>query len=69
VFPSEPKINTQEIEASVPIDSLDTQARSAVDQLVYDEQQKQQGLPTSKQQVCYRLIASHNRSFLGKHCG
>ncbi|XP_067932556.1 nudC domain-containing protein 3-like isoform X2 [Watersipora subatra] len=49
MFLDEPKINTREIEASIPMDQLDADSQSVVDQLMYDEQQKKLGLPTSKE--------------------
>ena len=47
----EPKINTQKIEATMPMEHLDEEAKATVDKLVYDEHQKKLGLPTSKEQV------------------
>lgn len=47
----EEKIDTRKIDAAMPVESLDDRAKSAVDNLMYDERQKQLGLPTSKQQV------------------
>lgn len=50
-FVDEPKIDTQKIEASVPMEHLDEGAQSVIDKLMYDEEQKRRGLPTSDQQV------------------
>lgn len=51
VFVDEPKINTREIDASVPMETMDSGAQSVIDQLMYDEKQKKLNLPTSKEQV------------------
>ena len=34
------------------MEHLDESSQSVIDQLMYDEQQKKLGLPTSKEQVC-----------------
>ena len=59
VFVDEPKINTQEIEASISVGDLDNGAQSAVGKLMYDEQQKRLGLPTSDQQVGAGVCICH----------
>lgn len=57
VFTDEPKINTQKIEATMPMEHLGDEAQSAVDKLMYDDHQKKLGLPTSKEQVVVQAMA------------
>lgn len=50
-FEGETKINTQKIDCSRPMHELDDEAQAKIQQLMYDEHQKQLGLPTSEEQV------------------
>ncbi|VDL18475.1 unnamed protein product [Hymenolepis diminuta] len=49
-FEDEEKINVQEIDCSQPIHELDEEAQGKIAQLLFDQQQKRKGLPTSEEQ-------------------
>lgn len=50
-FVGEDKINVQEIDCSQPIHELDEEAQGKIAQLLFDQEQKLRGLPTSEEQV------------------
>ncbi|VDK20323.1 unnamed protein product [Taenia asiatica] len=48
-FVGEEKINVQEIDCSRPIHELDEEAQSKIAQLLFDQEQKRRGLPTTEE--------------------
>ncbi|KAF7233619.1 hypothetical protein EG68_12306 [Paragonimus skrjabini miyazakii] len=56
-FEGEDKINTRKIDCSRPMHELDEEAQAKIHQLMYDEQRKRQGLPTSEQQKVHDMLA------------
>ncbi|CAH8465057.1 unnamed protein product [Dicrocoelium dendriticum] len=56
-FEGEDKINTRKIDCSRPMHELDEEAQAKIHQLMYDEQRKRQGLPTSEQQRMQDMLA------------
>ncbi|XP_013393896.1 nudC domain-containing protein 3-like [Lingula anatina] len=50
VLVGEPKISTRKIDPSRPITDLDEEAQSKVGEMMYNEQRKRMGLPTSEEQ-------------------
>ncbi|CDS37605.1 NudC domain containing protein 3 [Echinococcus multilocularis] len=49
-FVGEEKINVQEIDCSRPIHELDEEAQGKIAQLIFDQEQKRRGLPTTEEQ-------------------
>ncbi|VDM16023.1 unnamed protein product [Hydatigera taeniaeformis] len=49
-FVGEEKINVQEIDCSRPIHELDDEAQGKIAQLLFDQEQKRRGLPTTEEQ-------------------
>ncbi|CAL8102561.1 unnamed protein product [Calicophoron daubneyi] len=56
-FEGEDKINTRKIDCSRPMHELDEEAQAKIQQLMYDEQRKRQGLPTSEEQKVQDILA------------
>ncbi|VDP89997.1 unnamed protein product [Echinostoma caproni] len=56
-FEGEDKINTRKIDCSRPMHELDEEAQAKIQQLMYDEQCKRQGLPTSEQQKIQKMLS------------
>ncbi|XP_022257564.1 nudC domain-containing protein 3-like isoform X2 [Limulus polyphemus] len=52
----EPKIDLKEIDNSRPMEDLDEEAQAKVKELVYNERQKQLGLPTSDQKKMENIL-------------
>ena len=51
LFVGEDLINTRKIDCSRPMSDLDEEAQAKINKLMYDNQQKRLGLPTSDEQV------------------
>ncbi|THD21251.1 NudC domain-containing protein 3 [Fasciola hepatica] len=56
-FEGEDKINTRKIDCSRPMHELDEEAQAKIQQLMYDEQCKRRGLPTSEQQKIQKMLS------------
>ncbi|KAA0189868.1 NudC domain-containing protein 3 [Fasciolopsis buskii] len=56
-FEGEDKINTRKIDCSRPMHELDEEAQAKIQQLLYDEQCKRRGLPTSEQQKVQKMLS------------
>lgn len=56
-FDGEDKLNTRKIDCSRPMHELDDEAQAKIQQLMYDEQRKRQGLLTSEQEVSVDSIS------------
>ena len=50
-FEGETRINVQEIDCSRPLHELDEEAQGKIAQLIYDQEQKRRGLPTTEEAV------------------
>ncbi len=48
---SEPKISVQKIDPSRPMTDLEDEAQAKIEEMMYNERQKQLGLPQSHEQV------------------
>ena len=59
---NEEKLDLQKMNPEKPMDELDDEAQAKIKQMMYDEQQKRLGLPTSDQQVTNCLNA---KTFFG----
>lgn len=55
-FEDEEKINVQEIDCSQPIHELDEEAQGKIAQLLFDQEQKRRGLPTSEEQRIQNML-------------
>ncbi|VEL16521.1 unnamed protein product [Protopolystoma xenopodis] len=55
-FPDEEKLDTRKMDCSRPMHELDAEAQAKIQQLMYDEWQKRQGLPTSGQQQVHHIL-------------
>uniref|UniRef100_A0A1I8FV55 CS domain-containing protein n=1 Tax=Macrostomum lignano TaxID=282301 RepID=A0A1I8FV55_9PLAT len=55
-FTGEEKINTREIDCSRPMSDLDEEAQAKIDQMMFDQRQKQMGLPTSEEAKTLDLL-------------
>lgn len=51
MFTEEPKINTRKIDCSRPMTDLDDEAQAKIEEMMYNQRQKQLGLPQSHEQV------------------
>lgn len=51
VLTSEEKISVRKIDASRPMTDLDDEAQAKIAEMMYNEQQKRMGKPTSQEQV------------------
>ncbi|XP_018654372.1 nuclear movement protein related [Schistosoma mansoni] len=56
-FDGEDKLNTRKIDCSRPMHELDDEAQAKIQQLMYDEQRKRQGLPTIEQEKMQNILA------------
>ena len=59
VLVSEPTINVRNIDPSRPMSDLDDEAQAKIQEMMFNERQKQLGLPTSDDQVLVPLIFNH----------
>lgn len=51
VLTTEEKISVRKIDASRPMTDLDDEAQAKIEEMMYNEQQKRMGKPTSQEQV------------------
>nr|CAH8846032.1 unnamed protein product [Trichobilharzia regenti] len=56
-FVGEDKINPRKIDCRRPIHELEPEAQAKIQQLMYDEHRKRQGLPTSEQEKIQNVLA------------
>nr|CAH8870956.1 unnamed protein product [Trichobilharzia regenti] len=56
-FDGEDKINPRKIDCRRPIHELEPEAQARIQQLMYDEHRKRQGLPTSEQEKIQNVLA------------
>lgn len=59
LFVNEPAIDTHTIDCSRPMEELQPDAQATCERLLFDERQKQLGLPTSQQMVQLQSTHSH----------
>lgn len=50
-FEGEARINVQKIDCSRPMHELDQEAQAKIAQMLFDEDQKRKGLPTTEEKV------------------
>lgn len=53
---SEEKLDLKNMNPEKPMEELDEESQAKIKQMMYDEQQKLQGLPTSEEQVTTLLF-------------
>ena len=51
VFVDEPKLSVRKMECSRPMTDLDDEAQAKIEQMMWDDHRKKQGLPTSEELV------------------
>ena len=51
MFPDEPKINTRKIDCSRPMEDLDDEAQAKIEEMMFNQRQKQLGKPQSHEMV------------------
>ncbi|XP_059179649.1 nudC domain-containing protein 3-like isoform X2 [Physella acuta] len=70
VFVGEPKINTQKIDCSRPMTDLDDEAQAKIEEMMYNQRQKQLGLPqsheTKTQEVLRKAWDAEGSPFKGQ---
>ncbi len=52
----EPKLSVRKMDPSRPISDLDDEAQAKIEQMMWDDHRKKQGLPGSQEMVCVNLI-------------
>ncbi|VDL98142.1 unnamed protein product [Schistocephalus solidus] len=58
-FVDEEKIDVQKIDCSRPMHELDEESQAKIAQMLFDQEQKRLGLPTSEEKVSLRLMRLH----------
>uniref|UniRef100_A0A2C9KWC7 CS domain-containing protein n=1 Tax=Biomphalaria glabrata TaxID=6526 RepID=A0A2C9KWC7_BIOGL len=56
VFVDEPKINTRKIDCSRPMTDLDDEAQAKIEEMMYNQRQKQLGLPQSHELKTHEML-------------
>jgi len=56
VFPDEPKINTRKIDCSRPMEDLDDEAQAKIEEMMYNQRQKQLGRPQSHETKSHDML-------------
>ncbi len=55
-FKGEKEIDVQKIDASRPMSELDEEAQAKIAQMLFDQEQKRKGLPTTEEKVSDYLL-------------